>query len=164
LEGLNSTLTTPDQAGAAGCRKALSPSTITVSHSLPKKSSGVLRILGATKPDRIHKLINSVIENTKQTELIMAEDVEWAFGKLNDFMFKDVYLNIDDQEDRGKIPDFIKRLYEHFCKYPEKLPKEGLAIVEQKGIDIAVCDYIAGMTDGFAIEIFEDIFVPKAWE
>jgi dGTPase len=130
-------------------------------HDIP---SNIIKTLGNDENFRINRLISSVVKCSNNGNLDMEPEVIKAFNELNEFMFEDVYLNIDKQEDRSKIPDFIARLYEYFKGHPDKLPEDMMKIADEEGIDKAVCDYIAGMTDHFAIEIFEYIFVPKSWE
>ncbi|MDR1254124.1 MAG: deoxyguanosinetriphosphate triphosphohydrolase [Oscillospiraceae bacterium] len=122
----------------------------------------IVKALGKTKSLRINKLVYSIVENSKDSRLLMNKSVDDAFNELNKFMFKNIYLNINIQTDKRKIPEFITKLYCHFKDFSEKLPDDMFKIVEEDGIDRAVCDYIAGMTDNFAIEIFKELFVPRS--
>ena len=57
----------------------------------------------------------------------------------------------------------LRRLFEYFCENPDGLPDDFQAIRAEEGVSRAVCDYIAGMTDPFAVETFKEIFIPKGW-
>ena len=59
--------------------------------------------------------------------------------------------------------DILKRLYEHFYQCPDEMPQEFRDVAQRDGLPRAVCDYIAGMTDRFAVARFEDLFIPKFW-
>ena len=63
----------------------------------------------------------------------------------------------------GKAQDMLLRLFDHYRKEPDQLPEDFQAIRLEEGVDRAVCDYIAGMTDPFAVQKFEEIFIPKGW-
>ena len=54
-------------------------------------------------------------------------------------------------------------MFDYFCRRPDKLPTEYLPTAEWEGIPRAVCDYISGMTDGYAVEVYHSIFVPRSW-
>lgn len=75
-----------------------------------------------------------------------------------------MYLSDLAKAEERKVPYIIEGLYNYFTKNSKKLPSEIRAVAERDGIDRAVCDYIAGMTDKYAIKLFEDIFIPKSWK
>jgi len=82
---------------------------------------------------------------------------------LHSFMFEQVYTNPICKSEESKAIDMIIWLYQFFSSRPEKLPPDYLYIVEEEGSERASIDYIAGMTDRFAVQCFERCFVPKAW-
>ena len=57
----------------------------------------------------------------------------------------------------------LRRLFEYYCKVPDKLPAEFQSIRVEEGIERAVCDYISGMTDKYAVETFGNLFIPASW-
>lgn len=120
------------------------------------------KFLGETKSRRINTLVTSAIENT--TDVIMLDrDVQSAFDILHEFMFDRVYTNPVCKSEEGKAMAMIQRLYEFFSKNPEELPNEYIEIAWKDGAERAACDYIAGMTDGYALKIFENYFIPSGW-
>jgi dGTPase len=97
--------------------------------------------------------------------LSMSPDILAATNRLREFMFSQVYLNKMAKDDDGKVRFVIETLYGHFCAHPDELPADLLAINarRQEPIERAVVDYVAGMTDRYALEVFKKIFVPKTW-
>ena len=74
-----------------------------------------------------------------------------------------VYLDSSAKSEERKIPILIEMLYNYFKSNNEKLPEDIKCIANKEGIDRAVCDYIAGMTDHFAVNMFKSIFIPTSW-
>lgn len=121
-------------------------------------------ILGTRHSERINTLICDIIENSMdKPKLAMSEEVAGAMHNLRSFMFDNVYLNKKVKIDEEKVGFVINELYSYFTKHPEAIPAEDMRFEEQFGTERVVCDYIAGMSDDFAIRIFNDIFVPKPW-
>ena len=80
-----------------------------------------------------------------------------------DLMFEKVYTNPVAKGEEGKAQNMLRRLFEHYRKNPDELPGDFQAIRAEEGADRAVCDYIAGMTDPFAVDRFKELFIPKGW-
>lgn len=119
-------------------------------------------ILGRTKSERISTIIHSVIRNSSD-EIRMDPAIWDAHSQLKRFMFEQVYRNPVAKAEEGKAEEVVKTLYRYFVKRPGELPGFYRGIAEKEGADRAVCDYIAGMTDGYAVELFEKLFVPRSW-
>jgi dGTPase len=82
---------------------------------------------------------------------------------LKDFMFQSVYFNPLAKGEEGKAEDMICLLFEYYVKHTDALPSEYQDILVREGAERAVTDYIAGMTDTYAVEQFQHLFVPKGW-
>lgn len=123
----------------------------------------VRRILGKTKSERINTLVLSAIRNTKD-EVLLDEDVQAAFDILHEFMFDRVYTNPVCKSEEGKAIAMLQQMFSFFCEHPDELPNEYISIAWREGTERAVCDYIAGMTDGYALKTFLKYFIPSAWE
>lgn len=123
----------------------------------------VMRVLGMQDRFTIDIIINSLIENSQNGTLTMSDEILKAFLDLREFMFEYVYRNSAAKIEAAKVPDFIKLLYEHLLKNPHKWPSDIKRIAENEGTERAVCDYIAGMTDHFAVQVFDSFFVPSSW-
>lgn len=122
----------------------------------------ILSVLGRSKSDRINTLVISVIENSGR-DITLDMDTEMAFEKLHSFMFANVYTNPVCKSEEIKAMDMIKRLYEYFTEHPETLPGEYAGIRDNEGAERAACDYIAGMTDHYAVKTYTNLFVPNSW-
>ncbi len=123
----------------------------------------ILEILGYEHSQRINTLVVSLIENTFDENLRMNGEVQGAFDRLHEFMFDEVYLKGHERNETRKISEFISRLYSYFRKNPDKMPDEYGEIIKNDSVERAVCDYISGMTDKYAIDVFNSIFVPHSW-
>ena len=121
------------------------------------------RLLGSRRSTRIHTLVSSLVENSREGNLQMAPEIQRVFQGLHEFMYQTVYRSPFATQEEKKVPGLIERLYAYFLGHPEKMPQEMQRIAEEEDLPRAVCDYIAGMTDHYAIGLFEEIFVPKAW-
>lgn len=120
-------------------------------------------ILGHSKSQRITSLVNSII-NGGAENIRISDDILTAHNALHKFMFDYVYTNPICKSEEIKAKDMIAKLYEHFCENKDLLPQHYLNLSERFGIERAVCDYVAGMTDSFAIKVFNDLFIPKGWQ
>ena len=123
----------------------------------------ITKFLGSSKSQRISTLIRSVVENTREGNLRMDPDVQRAFDELHDFMYDRVYLNEYAKREEKKIPHLVEALYEYAQKI-DHLPEGMRAIAEQEGTSRAACDFIAGMTDQYAISLYRRLFIPQAWK
>lgn len=127
---------------------------------LPKSATDVL---GHSKSARITTLITSIVENGVE-DIHMSDDVKKAHDELRAYMFANVYKNSAAKAEEAKAKDLIERLYKHFLRYPDKLPDEYRKIMAKFDKDRAVCDYIAGMTDVYAVNLYNELFIPKGWK
>ena len=123
----------------------------------------VKRTLGRKKNQRIAALVGSVIENSSET-IAMDTQTRRAFLLLQQFLFDAVYTNPVAKSEESKAENVVKSLYAYFISHGEKLPTEYRAVWEKEGIHTAVCDYISGMSDRFAIHLYTELFVPKSWQ
>ena len=128
---------------------------------LPKD---VVACLGSTKSQRITTLITALVESTEEDDVKMAPPVQEAYLQLHAFMYSTVYVDPVAKAEEQKVEKLIADLYQRFMRQPEKMPDFYRAIEENEGRDRAVTDYISGMTDNFAVKMFDDLFVPKSWE
>ena len=108
-------------------------------------------------------MVLSAVENSWEGVIRLSPEMWEAVEELNRFLFSSVYLNPVAKEEEKKVPGLMETLYEYLRK-PEHCPKDLLFIAEEEGFERAACDYIAGMTDHYAIQLFESLFVPKAWK
>lgn len=125
--------------------------------------SDFIKIVGSNRSERVNTMVISAIQNSTLEEIKMSDEVQSVFEKVHRFMYEQVYLNDIAKKEEQKVPYVIGGLYEYFTTNPDKLPSDIQYICERDGKERAVCDYIAGMTDKYAVNIFEEIFIPKSW-
>ena len=122
-------------------------------------------ILGHSTRDRINKMIHDAVENSQNSPRVKMSDECWnALIELRKYMFEALYTNEKVKIEEKKAAEILYILYDYFMERPEFLEGEFSQMLEQgeKKSDV-VCDYIAGMTDNYAIEVFEEIYIPRAW-
>lgn len=129
---------------------------------LPKEYTDVL---GNSVRERLNRMIRDLILNSMdQPQIIMSADMEEAMKGLRRWMFEHVYRNDIPKAEESKAQEMIARLYEYYMKHADRLPMEYiLLMVNGEKKSRVVCDYIAGMSDIYAIDRFEALFVPKRW-
>lgn len=128
---------------------------------LPKHCT---EVLGKTHGERINNMILDVVNSSRDyTSIRMSDTVGTATNELRDFLFKNVYTDTVAQQENGKACEIVKMMFEYFMHNEDKLPDEYRNHIDLYGIEQIVCDYIAGMTDLYAIKLFNEIFVPKVW-
>ena len=120
--------------------------------------------LGSTREDRLDTMIYDVIVSSygKPTVTMSAEVLE-ATNALRKFMFDHVYLSGAAKTEDEKAQGMLWELLVYFEKFADRMPAEHQRIAERDGVKRAVADYIAGMTDGYALDMFEELFIPAAW-
>lgn len=126
----------------------------------------ITELLGRTHSERIGTLVNDIIVNsTGKDDILMTPEIGSAMMELREFLFSKVYRNPEAKGEEARAKDMLRRMYEYFVKHPEKIPaEERNAYGEKDSVERRVCDYIAGMTDRYAINVFENLFIPKIWK
>ena len=124
----------------------------------------ISNVLGFTHGERINHLVADAIEASREQDSIrQTDEVGEAMLALKDFMFANVYTNPLAKGEEGKAQEMLRMLFEYYCKNPDELPSDFQSIRVEEGAERAVCDYIAGMTDPFAVQKFEELFLPMGW-
>lgn len=121
-----------------------------------------LQILGQTKSERITTLVRSIVENSG-SEIKMADEVQKAHDELRKYMFDTVYTSSPASSQKDKACFIVEYLYKYFCDNPNKLPPLYLELASRFTKERAVCDFISGMSDDYAVNLFTDMCIPKAW-
>ncbi|MBR1780900.1 MAG: deoxyguanosinetriphosphate triphosphohydrolase [Oscillospiraceae bacterium] len=122
------------------------------------------QLLGYTYSQRINTLTLDVIAASEDAGAIrQTPEIGAAMEELRQFMFEMVYRNPLAKGEEGKAQDMIRRLFAYYAQHQDELPEEFQSIREREGALRAVADYIAGMTDSYAVEKFGDLFLPAAW-
>ncbi|MCD8083130.1 MAG: deoxyguanosinetriphosphate triphosphohydrolase [Clostridiales bacterium] len=124
-------------------------------------------ILGHSVRERLNNLIHDIIfQSMDKPEIVMSPGFEEAIHGLRAWMFRNVYTNELPKAEEGRAQQLIVTLYEYYMKHVDRLPEEYRLMMKQRGepTERVVCDYIAGMSDVYAINLFEALFVPKGWQ
>ncbi len=125
----------------------------------------IREVLGSTHGERIDTMVASLITASSDYESIrMSPEVREAYDALHDFLFDNVYKSPVAKAEEGKAEELVSRLYTHFHQNPDRMPEEYRQIAESEGVGRAVCDYISGMTDRYAINLFRRLFIPELWD
>lgn len=125
------------------------------------------QILGNSTRERLNTLIHDIISNScGKNEIVMSSHIEKAMKDLRKFMFEHVYINPVAKNDENKAIQLLLDLFEYYVKHLEKLPEQYLDKIkkEEEEPERIICDYIAGMTDQYAIAKFKEFFIPNSWK
>ncbi len=132
--------------------------------SLDDIPKSVCEVLGRTHSERIDMLVCDMILTSREAgDVVLSPAVEKALSDLRGFMFERVYRNPVAKGEERKAKDMLKRLYEHYYENPHELPEDFQPQMSFEGLERTVCDYIAGMTDNYAVDKFTKIFTPMGW-
>ena len=126
---------------------------------IPKEISD---FLGNSKSKRITSLVNSIVNNSVD-DIKMDAETENHFLNLHEFLFANVYRNPVAKSEETKVDGIIKGIFNFYIEKPDRLPVEYLEIIKKEGLERAVADYIAGMTDHYAISLYSNLYIPKSW-
>ncbi len=135
---------------------------ILTSDDIPRDIS---KVLGATYRQRINTLVCDMIGVSREEgDILLSAEVEKALDDLRSFMFERVYRNPVAKSEEVKAKAMLCRLYEYYIAHPEALPSDFQPQLSFDGMERTVCDYIAGMTDNYAVDKYTEIFVPAGWQ
>ena len=123
-------------------------------------------VLGFSTQERLNTLIHDIIEQSwEKNEICMSPDVAQAMQGLRQFMFQNVYTNPVAKGEETKAKELLERLFVYYLKHIDLLPGYYLQMLEDgEENDRVVCDYIAGMTDQYALAKYSEYFMPKSWQ
>lgn len=124
----------------------------------------IAAVLGENQRDRINTLVCDMIFTSREAgSICMTQEIQKALADLRSFMFARVYHNPVAKGEESKARDMLQMLFRFYVDHPEQLPADFQPQLSFDGLGRTVCDYIAGMTDNYAIEKFNEIFVPSGW-
>lgn len=122
------------------------------------------KILGANHSARINTMVMSIVRASDgKNTIAMEADIKAATDELREFLFEKVYYNAHVLSEEERAMGLIVRLFEYFVKHPEKMPSNYRVLCEEEPIERIVADFISGMTDRHAINVYEDLFIPSTW-
>ena len=123
-------------------------------------------ILGFDTRERLNTLIHDTIRNSYGKDKVeMTPEIAEAMRGLRQFMFQSVYTNPIAKGEETKAKELLERLFVYYLKHIDVLPAYYLQMLEEgEENDRVVCDYIAGMTDQYAVAKYNEYFMPKSWQ
>ncbi len=123
-------------------------------------------ILGTSVRMRLNTLIHNIVTNSMdKDDIIMSAEIEYAMKGLRQYMFDHLYNNSVAEGEEEKAKELLERLFYYYMERPEQMPRQFTAMIEAgEKKDRAVCDYIAGMTDLYAVAKFTEYFIPVPWQ
>lgn len=126
--------------------------------------AGISRVLGHNHRDRINTLVCDAISTSREAgRICLSPNVDRALKDLRGFMFERVYRNPVAKGEESKAKAMLQRLFEYYVSHPEALPEDFQPQLSFDGMERTVCDYIAGMTDNYAVDKYSEIFIPEGW-
>ncbi len=121
------------------------------------------RIIGENHADRIQTLVEDmIVTSDAQGDIAMSEPIWEAMMELRSFLFDKVYTSDQVMREVYKARHLVEDLFNYFVRHYDEVPAEYRALAGDDPLR-AVTDHVAGMTDRYAINFFEDMFVPKSW-
>ena len=122
-------------------------------------------ILGHSHSVRSNTLVTDAIYTSREAGTVcLSPNVEKALKDLRSFMFENVYRNPIAKAEESKAKAMLGKLFEYYIKNPEALPEDFQPQLSFDGMERTVCDYIAGMTDNYAVAKYTEIFIPSGWQ
>ena len=125
---------------------------------------GISSLLGHDHSSRINSLVMDAIRTSREAGTVMlSPGMEKALKDLRSFMFERVYRNPVAKGEESKAQAMLMKLFEYYIGHPEALPEDFHPQLSFDGMERTVCDYIAGMTDNYAVDKYTEIFIPNGW-
>ena len=125
----------------------------------------IAKVLGNNHSQRINSLVCDTITASREAGTItLSPQVMTALNDLREFLFERVYRNPVAKGQEQKAKGMLQRMYEYYYRHPEALPDDFQPQLSFEGMERTVCDYIAGMTDNYAVDKYTELFIPSGWQ
>ena len=105
----------------------------------------------------------NIIAHSGDGELRMSPDMREAVDVFTTFMYEGVYYNPIAKGEERKVQNILGSIWEYYVNHIDELPVVYQSIADDEGPQRAVCDYVSGMTDSYALEVYSELFIPAAW-
>lgn len=129
---------------------------------IPKELTDVL---GVGHSERINRMVTSVITaSADKPEIRFTDEVGEATMQLRKFLFENVYTNPVAKSEDNKAQELLVRLFEYYVKHPQKMPELYYKNTQSEPVERCVCDFVASMTDRYAIDRYTELFIPQVWK
>lgn len=120
--------------------------------------------IGTRNSLRINSILSDLIANSQEGEICYSPGMAEAVEVFHKFMFEAVYHNPVAKGEESKVENILWSIYDYYIRHTDHLPEDYKAIAEAEGVERAVCDYVAGMTDKYAMYQYSALFIPAAWQ
>lgn len=131
---------------------------------LPENVPPIVRArIGERNSVRINSILTDIIEHSTDGTLAMSPEMQEAVDVFHEFMYSDVYRNPVAKGEERKVKNILGGIWEYYVNHLGELPEVFQNIAEEESPERAVCDYISGMTDGYAMEVYSALYIPVAW-
>ncbi|MBU4193658.1 MAG: deoxyguanosinetriphosphate triphosphohydrolase [Actinobacteria bacterium] len=122
-----------------------------------------MEVLGRYPSQRIDYLAHDMVESSSDLEAIRLSERTWELmDRLRDFLFENVYIGSVAKAEEDKAVRVLRSLAEHYLENPGQLPDE-FQPEDKDELPLKVCDYVAGMTDRYALTKYREFFLPRSW-
>ncbi len=119
--------------------------------------------VGDRTSQRLNAMLSDLIANSAGGAIRMSDGMAAVFDEFHNFMYDAVYRNPTAKGEESKVKGILGGIFDYYIAHPDKLPEEYAEIAHADGLERAVCDYVAGMTDGYAMDVYSEIFIPASW-
>ncbi|MBR5381273.1 MAG: deoxyguanosinetriphosphate triphosphohydrolase [Oscillospiraceae bacterium] len=121
-------------------------------------------MLGGSYSGRINTLVADAIEASGQAgDIVLSPAIYFVLSGFEDFMYERVYKNPAAKKEEKKVLGLLSCIFGYYTEHPDELPEEYRVIAEKDGLRRAVCDYVSGMSDDFAVDTYKTLYIPEAW-
>jgi dGTPase len=140
--------------------------------SIDQVPEEVNRVLGTRHSQRINTLVCDIVEASVPAldayrpgdqAIVMSDTVQHAADVLRDFLFEAVYAPINEEQSTKQAQRIVRVLYEEAVNQPESIPDEFARGLANESVERVAADYVAGMTDRYALRKFQELFMPTFW-
>ena len=101
-----------------------------------------------------------IVSSADLRDIRQSDEVRETMDLFRSFMFEHIYLSDALAHERRQAGFMLRQLYAYFLEHPEELPQEFCQREERWGREQTVTDYVAGLTDSYAVQLFSEIFIP----
>lgn len=126
-----------------------------------------VKTLGANTSQRLDRMVRDIVRETTNcgyARISISTEFEEAMVRTREFLFNEVYLLDEVNVESERAQKMVKDLYHYFCENRREARKWGVRTASSgDGWERAVCDFVAGMTDFYAVAAFKKIFMPSRW-
>ena len=123
-----------------------------------------LKVLGKTHSKRIDTMVRDLVSNSFSSPIIKrSKEVKEATDELRNYLFENVYIGSRPKKEEVKAKRLLKLLFNYYVDNNDQIPNKFKSMMDKFEVEKIVIDYIAGMSDRYAIEKGEELFIPSPW-